>query len=77
MACIYISRSKNRSDRYSVLADRVVPILTDYIHQEYPDASKDDWLFPGQKPVRHITERSIYADELNDLIFGKGIDMRV
>ena len=59
---IYISRSKNRSDRYAVLADRVVPILKQYIRQEHASATKDDWLFPGQKPGRHISTQSIYNE---------------
>lgn len=52
---IYISKSKNRSDHYVVLANRVVPILTDYIRQEHSAAAKEDWLFRGQKQGRHIT----------------------
>ena len=59
---IYISKSKNRSDRYAVLADRVVPILKQYIRQEHASATKDDWLFPGQKPGRHISTQSIYNE---------------
>ena len=59
---IYISKSKNRSDRYAVLADRVVPILKEYILQEHASATKDDWLFPGQKPGRHISTQSIYNE---------------
>lgn len=59
---IYISRSKNRSDRYAVLADRVVPILKQYIRQEHASATKDDWLFPGQMPGRHISTQSIYNE---------------
>ena len=52
---IYISKSKNRSDR-------VVPILKEYIRQEHSSATKDDWLFPGQKPGRHISTQSIYNE---------------
>ena len=59
---IYISKSKNRSDRYAVLADRVVPILKQYIRQEHASATKGDWLFPGQKPGRHISTQSIYNE---------------
>ena len=59
---IYISKSKNRSDRYAVLADRVVPILKEYIRREYASATKDDWLFPGQMPGSHISTQSIYNE---------------
>lgn len=56
---IHISKSKNRSERYAVLSKRVVPILADYIHSTYPDAAKDDWLFPGQKPGSHICKQTV------------------
>lgn len=57
---IYISKSKNRSDRYAVLSERVIPILKEYILREYPSATKSDWLFPGQKQGSHISTQSIY-----------------
>lgn len=58
--CIYISKSKNRSDRYAVLSDKAYQILCTYIRSCYPKAQKDDWLFPGQKPEQHISEMSVY-----------------
>ena len=58
--CIYISRSKNRSDRYAVLSEKAFLLLAAYIRCLHPHASKDDWLFPGQKPGSHINKQSIY-----------------
>ena len=57
---IYISRSKNRSDRYAVLSDRAFDLLVDYIRSDHSSAVKEDWLFPGQKHGAHICEQSIY-----------------
>jgi site-specific recombinase XerD len=58
--CIYISRSKNRSDRYAVLSDKAYNLLVSYIRSVYSSARKEDWLFPGQKTGTHICEQSIY-----------------
>ena len=58
--CIYISRSKNRSDRYAVLSEKAYALLVSYIRLAYPSAKPEDWLFPGQKAGSHICEQSIY-----------------
>ena len=58
--CIYISRSKNRSDRYAVLSDKAYDLLVLYIRSVYPGAKQQDWLFPGQKHGAHICEQSVY-----------------
>ena len=58
--CIYISRSKNRSDRYAVLSDRAYDLLVFYVRSAYRGARHEDWLFPGQKSGSHICEQSIY-----------------
>ena len=58
--CIYISRSKNRSDRYAVLSDKAYDLLVFYIRSVYPGAKQQDWLFPGQKHGAHICEQSVY-----------------
>lgn len=57
--CIFISRSKNRSERYAILSEKALRILIDYIRQEYPSATHKDWLFPGQKPDSCISEQSV------------------
>ena len=58
--CIYISRSKNRSDRYAVLSERAYELLVTYVRSSYRGARPKDWLFPGQNPGSHICEQSIY-----------------
>ena len=58
--CIYISRSKNRSDRYAVLSEKAYGLLVNYIRVLYPHAKKEDWLFCGQKAASHINPQSIY-----------------
>ena len=56
---IFIQRSKNRSERYAVLSKKALSILSDYIRSMYPGASKDDFLFPGQRPDIHIHVQSV------------------
>ena len=58
--CVYISRSKNRSDRYAVLSERAYQLLVVYIRTAYPSAKPEDWLFPGQKPGTHTCEMTVY-----------------
>lgn len=58
--CIYISKSKNRSDRYAVLSEKAYGLLVTYIRTLHPSAKKDDWLFPGQKEGSHIHQQSVY-----------------
>ena len=58
--CIYISRSKNRSDRYAVLSDKAYDLLVSYVRSSYHGAGRKDWLFPGQKAGSHICEQSVY-----------------
>lgn len=58
--CIYVSRSKNRSDRYAVLSVKALEILTLYVRSDYPNAKKGSWLFPGQKVDSHICTQTVY-----------------
>lgn len=65
--CIYISRSKNRSDRYAILSDKAYDLLVAYIRSSYHGAKPDDWLFPGQKAGFSIgteTIRRVFSDAL-------------
>ncbi len=57
--CIYISRSKNRSDRFAILSDKAYAILVDYIRFAYRHAAKEDWLFPGRKEGSHISTATV------------------
>ena len=56
---IFIARSKNRAERYAVLSEKAFPLLVSYIRSYYPGATKEDFLFPGQKPGSHIDDQSI------------------
>lgn len=56
---IFISRSKNRTQRYAVLSGKALLLLISYIRSCYPNATKEDYLFPGQKPGSHIDDQSI------------------
>lgn len=58
--CIYISKSKNRSDRYAVLSEKALSHLTAYIRNCHKGAEKTDWLFPGKAPGTHISTHTIY-----------------
>ena len=57
--CIYISRSKNRSDRFAILSNKAYGLLVDYILKAYKGARPGDWLFPGQKEGAHINPQSV------------------
>ena len=57
--CIFISKSKNRSERYAVLSEKALAILIDYIRTAYPSAGYEDWLFPGQKKGSSISDQSV------------------
>ena len=57
--CIYVSRSKNRSDRYAVLSDRAYGLLVSYIRTSYRGARKEDFLFPGQGSGRCISTEAV------------------
>lgn len=56
---IYISRSKNRSDRYSILSEKAFEDLKVYVRSAYPGASKGSWLFPGRGKSGHVSEESV------------------
>ncbi len=60
---ILVRKSKNRSERCAVLSQNALSILTEYIRSFYPRASKEDFLFPGQRQGTSIctqTVRSIF-----------------
>lgn len=51
---IHVRQSKNRKDRYIMLAEGIRPLF-----EEYNDNYKlKDWLFPGQKRGSHLSVRS-------------------
>ena len=57
--CIYISRSKNRSDRFAILSEKAYQLLVIYIRTTFPSAKPEDWLFPGQKCGTSISDQSV------------------
>ena len=65
---IFIQKSKNRSERYAVLSKKALSILSDYIRSMYPGASKEDFLFPGQRPGVHIHDQSVRS------VFNKSVE---
>ena len=72
---IFISRSKNRSERYAVLSQKALAILIDYIHEAYPGARPDDWLFPGQRPGRSVCSQTV-RNVFNDAVERAGLSGR-
>ena len=57
--CIFIAKTKNRSERYAILSEKALLVLTDYIRQAYHGATREDWLFPGQKKGSYIDDQSV------------------
>jgi len=67
---IHLIRCKNRSARYAVLSSNAFEILIAYIRKHYPKATKEDWLFPGQKlhhPISAVTIYNVLRDRLRAL----------
>ncbi|MGW8268684.1 MAG: tyrosine-type recombinase/integrase [Longimicrobiales bacterium] len=52
---VRVRRGKGRKDRYTLLARRAVEAVRLY-RDAYPT---DPWLFPGTRPDRHLTTRSV------------------
>jgi len=65
---VYISRSKNRSDRYAELSEKALAILTEYW---FAYGKPMDWLFPSTRkngrPIVSETVRVIIKDHVNRL----------
>lgn len=49
-----VRQGKGRKDRQTLLSETAILVLETYIEQAQPD----EWLFPGQRKGRHLTERS-------------------
>lgn len=52
---IHVRQSKGRKDRYTLLSGIALEVLRAYVKKDRPE----DWLFPGGREGRHITERSV------------------
>lgn len=57
--CIFIQKSKNRSERYAVLSEKAFSLLKTYVLTSYRNASPEDYLFPGQRPGTSICPQSV------------------
>jgi integrase len=52
---IRVEQGKGRKDRYTVLSEQLLCELREYWRKYSPKY----WLFPGQKPERHITNVAV------------------
>ena len=52
---IHVRGGKGGKDRYTLLADAAMPILETYLSA----VATSGWLFPGGRPERHLTARSV------------------
>ena len=50
-----VEQGKGQKDRYVMLSPKLLEILRDWWRMERPD----HWLFPGDKPGRHITTNAV------------------
>ncbi len=50
-----VHQGKGRKDRLTLLSDTAMDIVQPYLQQEKPEK----WMFPGQHPDRHVTERTV------------------
>mgnify|MGYP001821929321 CR=1 FL=1 len=69
---VRVRRGKGRKDRYTLLARRAVEAVKLY-RDAYPT---DRWLFPGGRPDRHLTTRSVQRVVKNAAV-AAGIDKSV
>jgi site-specific recombinase XerD len=51
---IRVTAGKGAKDRYTVLSEIALTVLREYFKAEKPQ----DWLFPGEDPADHLSERS-------------------
>ncbi|PJN54331.1 hypothetical protein PAEVO_10520 [Paenibacillus sp. GM2FR] len=50
-----VYQGKGRMDRLTLLSDTAMDMVQPYLQREKPEK----WMFPGQHPERHITERTV------------------
>jgi len=73
---VYVARSKSRSDRYTILSNKALAILTKYWHQY---GQPRQWLFPsthnnGAKPIVSFTVNCIVNDHIDRLGWSQKIN---
>jgi len=54
---IHVRSGKGRKDRYTLLSDRVAKTVE--VLRDGGQPAPTDWLFPGGRPDRHLTTRSV------------------
>jgi len=52
---VFLRQGKGRKDRYTVLSAAAFSLVQQYLAEARPET----WLFPGQDPRRHLSERSV------------------
>ncbi|SKA02093.1 site-specific tyrosine recombinase/integron integrase [Selenihalanaerobacter shriftii] len=52
---VRVKQGKGRKDRYTLLSEKALKVLREYAKRY----SLDEWLFPGGKKGKHLTERSV------------------
>ncbi|AET67812.1 site-specific recombinase XerD [Desulfosporosinus orientis DSM 765] len=52
---IHVRQGKGKKDRYTVLSTGAIGVLRDYMTSYHVI----DWMFPGENPNNHITERTV------------------
>lgn len=56
---IHVRQAKGRRDRYVMLSPVALDALREYWREHRPRRDPKGWLFPGARPGRHLTERSV------------------
>ncbi len=51
---IFIRKAKGRKDRYTLLSEKIFPVLDEYLKIFKPDT----WLFEGQNRISHLSTRT-------------------
>ncbi len=52
---IRVEQGKGRKDRYTILSENLLAELREY----WVEYSPENWLFPGQKPGKHISNVAV------------------
>lgn len=70
---IHVRAGKGKKDRYVMLGESLLALLRQYYQAARP---KGDYLFPGQKPQRHLTTTAVNK-VLRQVIAATGLSKRV
>lgn len=73
---VHIRQGKGRKDRVTVLSEAAYEVVEAYLRSGLADPA--GWLFPGQYPGRHLTERSVqklFEQKLRDAGIRKDVSV--